>query len=121
MFAAQSAESPSFWPYIEFDEQKRATIAGTGIRLSFLVREREAYGWSPEELYFQHAGLSLSQIYSAISYYYAHKPLIDREIALENAARERVEHELKELGVGHESSEFQEALEARKASAAACR
>jgi hypothetical protein len=33
-----------------------------------LILEKSAYGWSPEELHFQHAYLTLGQIYSALAY-----------------------------------------------------
>ena len=45
-----------------------------------LVLEREAYGWSPEELHFQHPYLSLGQIYSALAFYSDHKDELDEDI-----------------------------------------
>ena len=45
-----------------------------------LVLEKTAYGWSPEELHFQHPYLSLGQIYSALAYYWDHKETLDRDI-----------------------------------------
>jgi uncharacterized protein (DUF433 family) len=45
-----------------------------------LVREQDAYGWSPEELHFQHPYLSLGQIHSALAYYWDHH--VPRAIAL---------------------------------------
>jgi hypothetical protein len=43
--------------------------------------ERMAYGWSPEELHFQHPYLTLGQIFSALAYYYDHQAAIDEDIA----------------------------------------
>ena len=45
-----------------------------------LVVERIAYGWSPEELHFQHPYLSLGQIHSALAYYWDHQAEMDAEI-----------------------------------------
>jgi hypothetical protein len=45
-----------------------------------LVLETIAYGWSPEELHFQHPYLSLGQIHSALAYYWDHQTEFDRDI-----------------------------------------
>lgn len=45
-----------------------------------LVLEKTAYGWSPEELHFQHPYLTLGQIHSALAYYYDHKEQVDDDI-----------------------------------------
>ncbi len=45
-----------------------------------LVTSVKAYGWSPEELGFQYPHLTMSQIYSALAYYWDHKAEIDAEI-----------------------------------------
>jgi len=47
-------------------------IAVTATKVVELVVERLAYGWSPEELQFQHPYLTLGQIYSAPAYYRDH-------------------------------------------------
>lgn len=46
-----------------------------------VVLDKLAYGWSPEEIHFQHPGLSLAKIHAALTYYYEHQPLLDAEIA----------------------------------------
>ena len=43
--------------------------------------EKTAYGWSPEELPFQHPYLSLGQIHSALAYYWDHQDALDQDIA----------------------------------------
>ena len=45
-----------------------------------VVLDQIAYGWSPEEIHFQHAHLSMSQIHAALSYYYDHQAEFDAEI-----------------------------------------
>ena len=39
-----------------------------------------AYGWSPEELHFQHPHLTMGQIYSALAYYWDHKAELDQDM-----------------------------------------
>ena len=55
-------------------------IAGTTMKVIELVLDATAYGWSPEELLFQHPYLSLGQIHSALAYYWDHKAELDRDI-----------------------------------------
>lgn len=45
-----------------------------------LVLDKLAYGWSPEELHFQHPGLTLGQIHSALAYYWDHQEELEQDI-----------------------------------------
>jgi hypothetical protein len=45
-----------------------------------VVAEVMAYGWSPEELHFQHPYLSMGQIHSALAYYWDHEEEINQQI-----------------------------------------
>lgn len=45
-----------------------------------LVLGHIAYGWSPEELHFQHPYLSMGQVHSALAYYWDHKEELDQDI-----------------------------------------
>lgn len=45
-----------------------------------LVLDHLAYGWSPEELHFQHPHLTMGQIHSALACYWDHKAEIDQDI-----------------------------------------
>ena len=56
------------------------TIAGTTMKVVELVMAQNAYGWSPEELHFQHPDLSLGQIHAALAYYWDHKEQLDQDI-----------------------------------------
>ncbi len=56
-------------------------IQGTTMKVIELVLEQLAYGWSAEELHFQHPYLTMGQIHSALAYYWDHKGDLDREIA----------------------------------------
>ncbi|GAB4176112.1 MAG: hypothetical protein Fur006_06940 [Coleofasciculaceae cyanobacterium] len=53
--------------YVELDERNVPIIAGTTMKVIELVTGQIAYGWSPEELHFQHPYLTMSQIYSALA------------------------------------------------------
>jgi uncharacterized protein (DUF433 family) len=56
------------------------SIVGTHTKVVELVLEHQAYGWSPEELHFQHPHLTLGQIHSALAYYWDHRAELDRDI-----------------------------------------
>jgi uncharacterized protein (DUF433 family) len=61
------------YEHVVLDERRVPLLAGTNMKLIELVLEKTAYGWSPEELHFQHPYLSLGQIYSALAYYWDHR------------------------------------------------
>jgi uncharacterized protein (DUF433 family) len=68
------------YKHVALDETGVPTIQGTTIKVVELVLERMAYGWSPEELHFQHPYLTLGQIHSALAYYWDHQEELDRDI-----------------------------------------
>ncbi|MFQ5865214.1 MAG: DUF433 domain-containing protein [bacterium] len=68
------------YEHITITPENEALIAGTTMRVSQLVAEKKAYGWSPEELHFQHPHLTLGKIYAALAYYADHTEEIDQEI-----------------------------------------
>lgn len=68
------------YEHIVLDENNIPIIAGTTMKVVELVLDHIAYGWSPEELHFQHPYLTLGQIYSALAYYWDHQEELDRDI-----------------------------------------
>lgn len=74
-------ERPTTYPHIVLDEAGVAWIEGTTIKVIELVVERRAYGWSPEELAYQHPALSLGQIFSALAYAWDHRETLEVEIS----------------------------------------
>ena len=70
-------------------------IEGTTTKVIELVLDVLAYGWSPDELQFQHPHLTLGQIHSALAYYWDHKEELDRDI---ERRLERVEEIRREVG-----------------------
>ena len=57
-----------------------AVIAGTTVKVVELVADRLAYGWSPEEMQYQHPHLTLGQIHSALAYYWDHAAELDQDV-----------------------------------------
>ena len=68
------------YEHIVLDERGVPIIAGTTMKVVELVLDHLAYGWSPEELKYQHPYLTLGQVYSALGYYWDHKDEVDRDI-----------------------------------------
>ncbi len=68
------------YKYIELDERNVPFIAGTRMKVVELSTSYKVYGWSPEELGFQYPHLTMSQIHSALAYYWDHKEEIDADI-----------------------------------------
>lgn len=83
-------------------------IEGTNTKIVEIVTEVKAYGWSPEEIHFQHPYLSLGQIYSALAYYWDNADEIELDIKNRSLKVEKIrsqvgsseiKEKLKEKGV----------------------
>jgi uncharacterized protein (DUF433 family) len=72
--------SATTYQQIQLDKQGVPIITGTTMKVVELVMAQIAYGWSPEELHFQHPYLSMHQIHSALAYYWEHKEELDADI-----------------------------------------
>ncbi len=68
------------YEHILLDEKNVPIIEGTRMKVIELVLDSQAYGWSPEELCFQHPHLTLGQIHSALAYYWDHQEELDKDI-----------------------------------------
>ena len=66
--------------HVEVDDSGVARIAGTRMRVIYLVMERDANHWSIEQVHEGHDHLSLAQILAAFAYYYDHKSELDLQI-----------------------------------------
>ena len=69
------------YEHIAIDQHSVAYIAGTNMKVVELVGEKLAFGWSPEELFFQHPYLTLGQIHAALAYYWDHSDELDKDMA----------------------------------------
>jgi len=76
--------------HIEIDDNGVASITGANTKVVEVVLDRLAYGWSPEEIHFQHPHLSLAQIHSALAYYYDNQEKLDSEIEERAQGAERL-------------------------------
>ncbi len=68
------------YEHIILNKKRDPIIAGTKMKVIELISDKIAYGWSPEELQYQHPQLTLGQIYSALAYYADHQEKLDRKI-----------------------------------------
>jgi len=69
------------YPHVVLGEDGAPLIEGTRLKVVELVVQKMAYGWSPEELHFQHPELTLGQVHGALAYYWDHAAELDRDIA----------------------------------------
>jgi uncharacterized protein (DUF433 family) len=84
--------TPSY-PHVEIDGSGNAILAGTTMKIVELVMAQHAYGWSPEELHFQHPDLTLGQIHSALAYYWDHQEELDADIERRSRFAEQARRE----------------------------
>jgi uncharacterized protein (DUF433 family) len=92
---------------IELDENGVPWITGANTKVVEVVLDKMAYGWSPEEMHFQHPHLSLAQIHAALSYYYEHQAEVDADI-------ERRDRYVEELRAQQPDSPLRQRLRAIK-------
>ena len=93
------------YQHIILNEKKQAIIKDAKIKVIELVLDKIAYGWSPEELQYQHPQLTLGQVYSALAYYADHQEIFDQEI----------ETQLKQIDKLRESSKISPLIKRLKA------
>jgi uncharacterized protein (DUF433 family) len=67
-------------PHVWTDKEGRAWIDQTNVKVIEVVLDHLAYGWSPEEMHYQHPHLSLAQIHAALAYYFDHQTEFDAQI-----------------------------------------
>ena len=72
--------SETRYEHIILNEAHVPMITGTTMKVVELVLDHLAYGWSSEELHFQHPYLTMGQIHSALAYYWDHKAELDQDI-----------------------------------------
>jgi uncharacterized protein (DUF433 family) len=75
-----TSSTTTAYEHIHLDDEGVAFIEGTTMKVVELVMSQKAYGWSPEELHFQHPYLTMSQIHSALAYYWEHKEELEADI-----------------------------------------
>ena len=83
-------------PHVQIDAAGRAWIDQTNVKVVEVVLDHLAYGWSPEEMHYQHPDLSLAQIHAALAYYFDHQEQFDRQIEGSLGEAERLAAEAKD-------------------------
>lgn len=68
------------YEHIVLTPEQTPLIVGTTMKVIELILEKQANGWSAEELHFQFPYLSLGKIYSALAYYADHQEELDQDI-----------------------------------------
>src|SRR5436190_22052262 len=76
--------------HVWIDAGGRAWIDKSNVKVIEVVLDHLAYGWSPEEMHYQHPHLSLAQIHAALAYYFDHQAQFDRNI--EESLRQAEKH-----------------------------
>ena len=78
------------YPHIEKPVNEPARLSRVPqVRISQIVADYLAHGWSPEEMCRQHPYLTLAEAHTAMAYYFDHQPEIDRELEAELLASEQ--------------------------------
>jgi len=68
------------YKHIQLDQRGIPKIAGSTMKVMELVMAHLSLGWTAEEIHVNHPDLSLSQIYSALAYYWENKQELDQAI-----------------------------------------
>ncbi|MDY6806851.1 MAG: DUF433 domain-containing protein [Cyanobacteriota bacterium] len=68
------------YKYIRLDEKNVPIISGSTMKVVELITSVKAYGWTPEELHENYPHLTMSQIHSALAYYWDNREEIDADM-----------------------------------------
>ena len=82
--------------HIWLDSKGRPWIDQTNVKVIEVVLDHLAYGWSPEEMHYQHPHLSLAQIHAALAYYFDHQVEFDAQVEAGLRQTERLAAESKD-------------------------
>lgn len=82
------------YAHIAVDEHGVPWIEGTNTKVVELIAELKAYGWSPEEMAYQHPHLTLAQVHSALAFYWDHRAEVDADLERREELVERLREEM---------------------------
>jgi uncharacterized protein (DUF433 family) len=85
------------YEHIVLDNEGVAKITGSRIKVAHLAAEHVHWGWSAEEIAYQHPPLTLGQVYSALAYYWDHRDQIDAYLQKNAGEAERLRQSLPEF------------------------
>ena len=66
--------------HIEVDDKGVARISGKRTKVTQIIMDKMAYGFSPEQIQSEHSHLSLAEVHAAFTYYYDHQSELDAAI-----------------------------------------
>jgi uncharacterized protein (DUF433 family) len=81
--------------HIELDPEGVPYVAGTRTKVVEIVLDHLAYHWNADEIHRQHPHLTLSQVHSALAYFYDHQEELEQDI---ERRRARADSIFKQLG-----------------------
>ena len=87
------------YKYIHLDEKNVPIITGSTMKVVELITSVKAYGWTPEELHENYPHLSMSQIYSALAYYWDNQEEINADMERRYQRSEKLRQEAGESRV----------------------
>jgi uncharacterized protein (DUF433 family) len=87
------------YEHVTLDASGVPIIENSTTKVVEIVSEMKAYGWSPEEIHFQHPYLSLGQIYSALAYYFDHVDYFEQDIASRLEKVSEIQNDIKTNGL----------------------
>lgn len=99
-----------FATQIELDDRGVAWIGGTKVKVTEVVLDKIAYGWSPEEIHFQHPYLSLAQIHGALTYYYENQGCLDAQIRRGSEESAKLESQVSDADLRRKLSDLKQPL-----------
>jgi uncharacterized protein (DUF433 family) len=83
--------------HIRIDENGVAWIDDTNVKIIEVAIDHLAYGWSPEEIAYQHVNsLTLAQVHAALAHYYDYKIEFDEIIQKEYEESEEIKKRQRE-------------------------
>lgn len=82
------------YAHIDHNEEGIPFLTGTKVKVKQVALDHIAYQWNAEDIQRNHPQLSLSQIYSALAYYYDHKAEVDKAIEEGLLRSEQIRSEL---------------------------
>jgi uncharacterized protein (DUF433 family) len=80
--------------HIELDASGVPHVAGTRTKVVEIVLDHLAYHWSAEEIHRQHPHLTLSQVHSALAYFYDHQEQLEQDIERRRARADSIFEQL---------------------------
>jgi len=90
----RNMKSVDGYKYVAIDEDGIPTIKPTKTKIIQLISEKRAYKWGAKKQQEEHPYLILSQVHSALSYYFDHKKKIENDLKCRDEFVEKMRQEM---------------------------